>query len=79
MQTFSQRCKPFLDHLNICGGCSEKRSIPRCKFSLECAVAEVLARKGIVRNAGELLAYAKANRSEGYLPKGWNGVGSNIR
>lgn len=74
MKTFSERCGPFLEHLAICGGCTgEKRKLDRCKYALECAVSEVLAKKGLVRDSKELLLYSTNNLSKPwYLPEGCN-------
>jgi len=47
----------FLDHFNTCLGCTGKRSLKRCRYAVECVVAETLCKKGYVKDAGELLRY----------------------
>ena len=48
----------FLEHLETCGGCTgEKRTFERCEYALHCATAEVLAKKGVVRNSEELMLH----------------------
>lgn len=47
----------FLDYFNNCLGCTGKRDIKHCRYAVVCAVAEVLAKKGLVKNAEELLVY----------------------
>ncbi|MDA8221484.1 MAG: hypothetical protein M0Z35_07175 [Desulfitobacterium hafniense] len=58
MKPFSQTCKPFLDHLAVCNGCTGKRKIKCCEFALECLVAEILSRKKLVTNTEDLLFYS---------------------
>lgn len=46
----------FLGHLKQCGGCTGLRSIEKCRFAIPCAVAEVLARKGMISDSKDLVA-----------------------
>lgn len=74
MKPFSATCKPFIDHLEVCGGCIGKRSLERCKYALECAVAEVLGRKGLVKDSKDLLLYSTNHCSKHwYMPEGCSG------
>lgn len=47
----------FLEHLKVCGGCTGRRGNGKCPYEVHCAVVETLAKKGLVRNSKELLAY----------------------
>jgi len=47
----------FLDYLKRCGGCAGRRDQSTCKYAVTCAVAEVLHKKGLVKNEKDLLVY----------------------
>ena len=47
----------FINHLNTCSGCIFPRETVKCRFRGACAIAEVLHKKGIVKNAEDLLTY----------------------
>lgn len=47
----------FLDYLKQCGGCAGQRDTKTCKYAVTCAVAEVLHKKGLVKNEKDLLVY----------------------
>lgn len=47
----------LLEHLEGCGGCLGDRQLQKCKHAGACAVAEVLQKKGFVKNRQDLLTY----------------------
>ena len=60
--------KRFLDHLEVCGGCTgEKRTFERCEYALHCATVEVLEKKGLIRNSEELISYGSGCRDSSDL------------
>ncbi len=68
MKPFLIKFAEFLNYLETCGGCSGKRKFKHCRFALECASAEVLHKKGLVKNSQELLSYsANFDRSNNHL------------
>ena len=59
--------KRFLDHLKTCGGCTGPRRTEACKYSLPCAIAESLAKKGVVNNSKELISYSNGCRDSSLI------------
>ena len=54
----------FLNYLKVCGGCSGPRNRELCKYANVCAVAESMAKRGLVANSEDLLRYGCIETSE---------------
>lgn len=53
--------KELVEHLKNCGGCLGKRNQTNCKYTLECAIAESLSKRGLVRDTEELILFRYRN------------------